>query len=810
MLLSLNWLKQYVDLDDISPDDLAEKITKGGIEVDGVEKLGEGLKNIVVGYVKSCEQHPDADKLNVCQVDVGEEELQIICGAPNVAAGQKVVVAKPGARLPGGMKIKKTKLRGEVSNGMICSLQELGVEQKFVQKEFEDGIFVLPEDAETGSDAVDLLNLNDTILDLDITPNRADSFSMIGMAYEVAAILDKDLHLPDVKAERTDESAADYVQVKVEDPDLNPYYGAYVVKNIQIGPSPLWMRNRLIAAGIRPINNVVDITNYVLMEYGQPLHAFDLDRFNSSEVVVRRARKGETMTTLDGEERDLQEDHLLITNGKEGMALAGVMGGADSEVKDDTTTVLVEAAYFNPLTVRKSSKDHGLRSESSIRFERGVDPERVKEAGLRACQLMEQYAGGEVLSGIAEFDEQKIEQSIVEFDAETINSRLGTDISVDEMKHILHRLRFSFEEKDAHFTVYAPSRRGDIQIVEDMLEEIARIYGYDNLPYTLPEGASNAGGLTKKQKLKRSIHRYMQSAGLNEAMTYSLTREENTAKFMDQTIRAQEPKAVKLAMPMSEAHSHLRLSILPELLSSLQYNLARRQQDVALYELGAIYVNTEENLSKQPDEQLRLSAAITGTWVNQQWQKEVKAVDFYVLKGVAEGLLDTLHIQNASFEPLKMEEMHPGRTAAISVNGEHVGFIGQIHPAVQKEMDLTDTYVFDLDADRLLEITMENEESYEPIPRYPSVTQDLAFVVDEDTLARHMMDVIEQAGQPYLKDIQVFDIYQGEHMEEGKKSIAFNVRFQDPEATLKDEQVEKARKQIVDAVENSFQAELRG
>ncbi|QHS22963.1 phenylalanine--tRNA ligase subunit beta [Virgibacillus sp. MSP4-1] len=810
MLLSLNWLKHYVDLDDISPDDLAEKITKGGIEVDGVEKLGEGLKNIVVGYVKSCEQHPNADKLNVCQVDVGEEELQIICGAPNVAAGQKVVVAKPGARLPGGMKIKKTKLRGEVSNGMICSLQELGVEQKFVQKEFEDGIFVLPKDTEVGSNAVDLLNLNDTILDLDITPNRADSFSMIGMAYEVAAILDKDLHLPEVKAERIDESATDYVQVKVKDPDLNPYYGAYVVKNIQIGPSPLWMRNRLIAAGIRPINNVVDITNYVLMEYGQPLHAFDLDRFNSNEVVVRRARKGETMTTLDGEKRDLQEDHLLITNGEEGMALAGVMGGADSEVKDDTTTVLVEAAYFNPLTVRKSSKDHGLRSESSIRFERGVDPARVKEAGLRACQLMQQYAGGEVLSGIAEFDEQKMEPSIVEFDAETINKRLGTDISVDEMKHILHRLRFSFEEKDAHFIVYAPSRRGDIQIVEDMLEEIARIYGYDNLPYTLPEGASNAGGLTKKQKLKRSIHRYMQSAGLNEAMTYSLTREENTAKFMDQTIRAQKPKAVKLAMPMSEAHSHLRLSILPELLASLQYNLARRQQDVALYELGAIYVNTEDNLSKQPNEQLRLSAAITGTWVNQQWQKEIKEVDFFVLKGVAEGLLDTLQIQTATFEPLKMEEMHPGRTAAIRVDDEHVGFIGQIHPAVQKEMDLSDTYVFDLDADRLLEIAMEKEETYEPIPRYPSVTQDLAFVVDEDTLARHMMDVIEQAGQPHLKDIQVFDIYQGEHMVEGKKSIAFNVRFQDPEATLKDEQVEKARKQIVDAVENSFQAELRG
>ncbi|SET78291.1 phenylalanyl-tRNA synthetase beta chain [Salinibacillus kushneri] len=810
MLLSLNWLKQYVDLDDISPDDLAEKITKGGIEVDGVETFGEGLKNIVVGYVKSCEQHSNADKLNVCQVDVGDEELQIICGAPNVATGQKVVVAKPGARLPGGMKIKKTKLRGEVSNGMICSLQELGIDQKFIQKEFEDGIFVFPEDTEVGSNAVDLLNLNDTILDLDITPNRADSFSMMGMAYEVAAILDKDLHLPEVEVNRIDEKAEDYVKVRVEDADLNPYYGAYIVKNIKIGPSPLWMQNRLIAAGIRPINNVVDITNYVLMEYGQPLHAFDFNRFGSNEVVVRRARNGETMTTLDGEERNLQKDHLLITNGKEGMALAGVMGGVDSEVKDDTSTILVEAAYFNPLTVRKAAKDHGLRSESSIRFERGVDPNRVKEAGLRACQLMQKYAGGEVLEGIAEFDEQAVEQSIVEFDAKTINRRLGTAISVEEMKNILHRLRFSFEEADAHFTVYAPSRRGDIQIVEDMLEEIARIYGYDQLPYTLPEGTSNAGGLTTKQKLKRSIHRYMQSAGLNEAMTYSLTKEENTAKFMDQYIRALQPKAVKLAMPMSEAHSHLRLSILPELLSSVQYNLARRQQNVALYELGSIYVNKEENISKQPDEQLRLSAAITGIWVNQQWQKEVKTVDFYVLKGVVEGLLDLLDIQHASFESLKMEQMHPGRTAAILVQDEHVGFIGQIHPAVQKDMDLTDTYVFDLDVDRLLEVAMENEGSYEPIPRYPSVSQDLAFVVDEEIPAKRIMDVISDAGKPYLKDIQVFDIYQGEHMDAGKKSIAFSVRFQDPEATLKDEQVEEARKQIVNTVEDSFHAVLRG
>lgn len=809
MLVSLNWLKQYVDIDGITPEELAEKVTKSGIEVENIITMKDKISNVVVGYVKSCEQHPNADKLNLCQVDVGDEVLQIICGAPNVAAGQKVAVAKPGARLPGGIKIKRAKLRGVESNGMICSLQELGIDSKFVQKEFEDGIFVFSDDVEVGSDAIELLNLDDTILEFELTPNRSDCLSMLGVAYEVAALLEEDIRLPDVSVNANEEKAEDYVTVKVEDASINPYYGAFIIKNVKVGPSPLWMRNRLIAAGIRPINNVVDITNYVLLEYGQPLHAFDYDRFGSKEVVVRYAKEGEKIVTIDDTERTLKSNHMVITNGEVPTAIAGVMGGRDSEVREDTTTILLESAYFNPLLVRGASKYHGLRSEASIRFEKGVDPRRVKEAGLRAAQLLEQYAGGEVVGGVSEFDELQVEEKVVSFSTGKINEVLGTNISANEIAAILDRLRFAYENTDEEFVVTAPTRRGDISIVEDMVEEIARIYGYDNLPFTLPEGSASSGGLTEVQKLKRKIRSYLEGAGLNEAMTYSLTSEENVKLLVDPKVAALKPNPVKLAMPMSEAHSHLRLSHLPEMLRNIQYNLARKQQNVALYELGAIYISQEKNITKQPDEQLRLAGAITGLWVSHPWQKEEKPVDFYVLKGIVEGLFEQLKLNGVEYVATPLENMHPGRTATIHINGEHVGFLGQIHPALQKKLDLTDTYVFDLDLEYILSLVTE-EMGFTPIPKYPSITQDLAFVVAEETPASHIINVIQQAAGKHLKEVNVFDIYQGEHMEPGKKSIAFSLRFQNPDATLTDEEINKARENIVNEVEKQFQAELRG
>ncbi|QDP40812.1 phenylalanine--tRNA ligase subunit beta [Radiobacillus deserti] len=808
MFVSLNWLKNYVDIDGISPDELAEKITKSGIEVEGIEYVAEKSTNVVIGYVESCEKHPNADKLNLCQVNVGNEVLQIVCGAPNVAHGQKVAVAKPGAVLPGNFKIKKAKLRGVESNGMICSLQELGVDEKFVPKDIADGIFVFPDHVEVGADATKELNLNDAILELGLTPNRSDALSMLGVAYEVAAILDLPIKLPDVEVNPSDGKASDKVSVLVEAQDLNPYYGAFVIENIEVGPSPLWMKNYLIAAGIRPINNVVDITNYVLLEYGQPLHAFDYDQFGSNEVVVRRAKDGEVIQTLDEQERKLSTDHLVITNGKDPVALAGVMGGANSEVSDQTKTVLLEAAYFSPAAVRTSSKDHGLRSESSARFEKGVDPNRVQLAGLRACQLLSQYANGTVLSGVVEHDQLGKQEKTVKMNVSKVNDRLGTTISNEEAADILRKLRFEFQADGENFTVSIPTRRQDITIFEDMVEEIARIYGYDRLPYTLPQGASQAGGLTNYQLLKREVKRFLEGVGLSETITYSLTSDERANMLVSPEIKEVSVRPVRLAMPMSEDHSTLRLSILPELLASLGYNVARKQQNLAYYEVGTVFASQEEETTKQPDERLRVAGALTGTWLEQPWQQERKEVDFYLVKGIVEGLLSKLSV-TAHVVQTKLDGLHPGRTAQLFVGETSIGFIGQLHPTLQKAFGLKDTYVFDLDLEFLFRVH-EDEPSFEKIPRFPSVSRDIALVVEENIQAGKVQATIEEVGGPLLQDVQVFDVYQGEHLAKGKKSIAFNLLYLDPERTLTDEEVEESYQAILEAVKDKHQAELRG
>lgn len=807
MLVSVNWLKNYVDIGDLTPEQLAEKITRSGIEVDGIEYVAEKSTNVVVGYVQSCEKHPNADKLKLCQVDVGEETLQIICGAPNVAEGQKVAVAKPGAILPGGMKIKRVKLRGVESNGMICSLQELGLDEKYIPAEFADGIFVFPDDVTVGEPVEDLLNLNDAVLEFDLTPNRADALNMIGVAYEIAAILDQPVRLPDESVTTADESAQDYISVEVEAPDLNPYYGAFIIKDVEIKPSPLWMRNYLMAAGIRPINNVVDITNYVLLEYGQPLHAFDYDKFNSDKVVVRRANEGETIITLDDQERTLTNEQLVITNGKEPTALAGVMGGANTEVSDETKTVLLEAAYFAGDNVRKTVKATGLRSESSTRFEKGVDPNRVKKAGIRACHLLQKYAGGTVLKDPAEFDELNREEKTVEVDTQAVNKRLGTEITTDEIADILRKLQFKYEQKEEIFTVHIPTRRQDISIFEDMVEEIARIYGYDRLPYTLPENSSIAGGLTEKQRLKRKIKHFLEGAGLMETICYSLTNEKNSTRLISPEIAARNPKAISLAMPMTEDHQYLRISLLPELLKSLSYNYARNQYDLAYYELGDIFISSEEKLTKQPDEETRLAGALTGKWVDHPWQGETINVDFYVVKGIVEQLFSFLNLP-ISFKQAKLDDMHPGRTATIELGRKTIGFLGQIHPILAKELDLKETYVFDINMEQVF-AAYENIPSYEDIPRYPSITRDIAFILDKEIPAGEVKKRIEEIGGSHLKQVQIFDLYEGEHVPEGKKSIAYNLLYQDPEKTLKDEVVEASYQEIVETINKEFGAFVR-
>src|SRR5699024_9440037 len=536
-----------------------------------------------------------------------------------------------------------------------------------------------PEDVQVGERVEPLLNLNDAVLEFDLTPNRGDALSMLGVAYETAAILDQPIHLPDETVETIEESVEKHIRIEVEDPDLNPYYGAFIIKDVDVKPSPLWMQNYLLASGIRPINNVVDITNYVLLEYGQPLHAFDYDRLQSNKIVVRRAKANEKIVTLDDVERTLREDDLVITNGKEPIALAGVMGGANTEVQEDTKTILLEAAYFDPQTVRKTAQRTGLRSEASNRFEKGVDPNRVERAGRRACRLLHEYAGGKVLSGVETFDKLDRSEKVIDVQTSVINKRLGTNITSDEIGEILRKLRFAYEREADQFRVSIPTRRGDIAIFEDMLEEIARIYGYDHLPYTLPEGAAQAGGLTEKQRLERKVRRFLQSAGLMEAVTYSLTSEDCVQQLMSPEILKMNPKAVRLAMPISEDHSHLRLSLLPELLKTLRFNRARYQTDLFYFEMGAIFLNTDREVTKQPDEWLRVSGALTGKWVEHEWQQDIKQVDFYVVKGIIEGLFTHLQL-DVEFVQTKLSDMHPGRCAEILLNGETMGFLGQLHP----------------------------------------------------------------------------------------------------------------------------------
>ncbi|OCB93513.1 Phenylalanine--tRNA ligase [Bacillus amyloliquefaciens] len=804
MFVSYKWLEDYVDLQGIDPAVLAEKITRAGIEVEGIEYKGEGVKGVVIGHVLEREQHPNADKLNKCLVDIGAEEpVQIICGAPNVDKGQKVAVATVGAVLPGNFKIKKAKLRGEASHGMICSLQELGIESKLVAKEYAEGIFVFPNDAETGADAMAALQLDDAILELGLTPNRADAMNMLGVAYEVAAILGAEVKLPETSYETAAEKAADAVSVKIEDTQANPHYAAKIIKNVKIGPSPLWMQTKLMNAGIRPHNNVVDITNFVLLEYGQPLHAFDYDRFGSKEVVVRKAAENETIVTLDEQERKLSSSHLVITNGKKAQAVAGVMGGAESEVREDTTSILLEAAYFDGQTVRKASRDLGLRSEASARYEKGIDPARVLLAAERACSLIQAYAGGEVLSGTVEENHLKIEANNIHVSVEKVNAVLGMTIAKEEIISIYKRLGFAVGEAEDVLVVTVPSRRGDIKIEEDLIEEAARLYGYDNIPSTLPETAGTTGGLTPYQAKRRKVRRFLEGAGLSQATTYSLTNDKKAAAFA-----IEKSFNTMLALPMSEERSILRHSLVPNLLEAVSYNLARQTDSVALYETGSVFLTKEENT--KPVEKERVAGAVTGLWRKNLWQGEKKPVDFFVVKGIVEGLLHQLNVSDRiEFVQSERKNMHPGRTANILLNGSLAGFIGQVHPAMEKELDIKETYVFELDLHALL--TEETEPLvYTAIPKYPSVTRDIALVADKTVTSGQLEAVIKEAGGALLKEVTVFDVYEGEHMEEGKKSVAFSLQYVNPEQTLTEEEVTKVHENVLKALEETYQAVLRG
>lgn len=788
MLISNEWLKEYVTIDD-SVSNLAERITRTGIEVDDLIDYTKDIKNLVVGFVKSKEKHPDADKLNVCQVDIGEDEpVQIVCGAPNVDAGQYVIVAKVGGRLPGGIKIKRAKLRGERSEGMICSLQEIGISSNYIPKSFESGIYVFSEAQVPGTDALQALYLDDQVMEFDLTPNRADALSMIGTAYEVAALYNTKMTKPDTTSNELELSANDELTVTIENEDKVPYYSARVVHDVTIEPSPIWMQARLIKAGIRPINNVVDISNYVLLEYGQPLHMFDQDAIGSQQIVVRQANEGEKMTTLDDTERELLTSDIVITNGQTPIALAGVMGGDFSEVKEQTSNIVIEGAIFDPVSIRHTSRRLNLRSESSSRFEKGIATEFVDEAVDRACYLLQTYANGKVLKDRVSSGELGAFITPIDITADKINRTIGFDLSQNDIVTIFNQLGFDTEINDDVITVLVPSRRKDITIKEDLIEEVARIYGYDDIPSTLPVfDKVTSGQLTDRQYKTRMVKEVLEVAGLDQAITYSLVSKEDATAFS-----MQQRQTIDLLMPMSEAHASLRQSLLPHLIEAASYNVARKNKDVKLFEIGNVFFANGEG--ELPDQVEYLSGILTGDYVVNQWQGKKETVDFYLAKGVVDRVSEKLNLE-FSYRRADIDGLHPGRTAEILLENKVVGFIGELHPTLAADNDLKRTYVFELNFDALMAVSV-GYINYQPIPRFPGMSRDIALEVDQNIPAADLLSTIHAHGGNILKDTLVFDVYQGEHLEKGKKSIAIRLNYLDTEETLTDERVSKVQAEI--------------
>ncbi|ERJ13514.1 phenylalanine--tRNA ligase subunit beta [Haloplasma contractile] len=805
MLVSLKWLQDYVDISDINAFDLAEKITRTGIEVEAVEVLSSAT-DCVIGYVRSIKKHPEADRLNICEVEIdekGNETVQIICGAANIDANQKVIVAKIGAVLPGNFKIKKAKLRGVESYGMICSLKELGIENKLVPTEYQDGIYVLSKDAPVGTDAVNYLRLNDTVLEFGLTPNRADCLSMLGVAYEVAAILDREIKYPDLCLNESDEKTSDLIKINLSTYDCPAYY-AKIIRDVKIKQSPQWLQSYLIASGIRPKNNIVDLTNYVMLELGQPLHAFDLKKLNTDEILVRNAKKDETIITLDGEERKLIAEDIVITDGEKPVALAGVMGGQNTEIDDLTESIMLESAVFRPTPIRKTSQRLGLRSDSSSRFEKKVDPNRVKLAIDRAAMLIEIIAKGETLKGVSHVDSLVKENLNIDLSVTKVNEVLGTSLTKTDIEQVFKRLSFEYTVKNNVFTISVPTRRQDITIKEDLIEEIARIYGYDHIEMTIPE-TNTVGKLTYSQATRRKIKRTLESCGMNEVITYSLTKQSYLNRFL-LTDHAFIPVALK--MPMSEERKYMRHSLLPHMLDVVAYNKKRTLENLSIYELSKRYYKTGEKTK----ETYLLAGVLTGRLNELKWKNEVEVADFFNLKGNIEVLFEKLGI-NEDIKFVKPDDRlpkdyHPGRSAYIMFKDSFIGIIGGIHPNTQGEFDLNDTYVFELELETLLK-DEQDLLKFNLIPKYPSITRDIALVVDEQVTSMDLISTIKSTGKKLLKDVDVFDLYQGEHIETGKKSIAFSLTYLDEHKTLTDDEVTKRHEQIVSALEQTFNASLR-
>lgn len=804
MRVSYNWLAEYVDLKDITPYELADKLTAAGVEVDAVIEEGKGIENVVVGYVRECGQHPNAERLSLCQVELAGGVIeQIICGAANVAKGQKVAVAQVGAVLPGDFVIKKAKLRGIESCGMICSVEELGLDKKFFSKEVAEGILVLDEKEQIGTDIRDVLGLNDIILDLALTPNRADCLSMIGVAYEVAAIFDCEIHLPELKLTNKIDTS-NRVKIELSAPDGCPHYAARLVTNVKVAESPEWLRNRLIAGGIRPINNLVDITNYVLLEYGQPLHAFDFSAVKGGLIDVRYARENEILVTLDGQERKLDSEMLLITDKEKAIALAGVMGGANSEIVTETTEVLLESALFNNLSVGRTARKLDLRSEASTRFEKGVDPNRIYAAVNRAAELLVEIAGATIIGDIYEAKVHEPVEREIQLNPNKQNSIIGTAMTIEEMLDIFRRLRFSVKETATGLVVQVPSRRGDISIQEDLAEELARIYGYENIPTTLPVSLYTRGHLTAKQKLTRRVKNNLESAGLAEIISYTLVSQDSVERKNN---LYPDSKPIRLLAPLSEEREYLRTQLLSNLLEIAEYNANRQMSDVRIFEIGQVFSEGSVNPDFPVTERKILAGLLMGN-LPRHWTGQAEAVDFYYTKGVVEELFRELGLTNIEYSAVNLSGYHPGRTAEILYKGKRLGYVGEAHPEITEQYDLKRVYLFELDYDQIAEIaTLEID--YQRLPRYPAVERDLAVVVDKQVSNFQVAALIQNTARDLLEDLRLFDVYTGAQIGEGKKSLAYSLTFRSNERTLTDEEISSLNLKIIKKLEERLQAEIR-
>lgn len=806
MKASLTWMKDYVPVDTTKPaQELADVLTQAGIPVEDVISMDPGLKKIFTGKITEITKHPDADKLQVCQVacldDKTGEEItkQIVTAATNVAVGQVVPVAYHKSRLADGTEIKKGKLRGEVSDGMFCSVAELGIPKDMVMPGEGEGIYILPEGTPIGMDIRDAVMLNDTVYEFELTPNRADCFSMIGLSREFAVLTNAQNTEPTVKVNENGTDVNDMVKIGIDDAELCSRFLARVIGNVKVGPSPLWLQNRLRNGGIRPINNVVDVTNYVMLEYGQPMHAYDYDKVAGHQLTARAAKAGEALKTLDGTDRELTTDMLVIADANGPVGVAGVMGGIDSEVTEATTTIILESAVFKGSSIRRTARALGMRSEASGRFERGVNAEYSPVALDRAAQLLQELMEDiTVAKGVVDVYPAPAEARTVSFTVAAVNSYLGTDISAERMQEILTTLSFTWTQDGDVITVGVPSWRGDVTVMPDIAEEVARIYGYDFIPNTTPWANLNSGTMSDKKLLTKAIRQTLVTQGLSEIITFSFMHTDSLKKLLIPETDSRY-QAVPILNPITEEFPVMRTTLIPSMLDTAARNLAQKNHDLWLFEAGAVYEPKALPITELPVEKYHVSGFMMGKTTDLQWAQPQRDTDFYDVKGVLEAVLKELRIE-ATIERSKETYLHPGVSAQYVVDGTVIATLGEVHPQVMKAYDLPGkAYLFDIDVTAILGLT-RGQLRYQGISKFPGTARDLAIVAPKTVSSEAISQVIYEKGGQYLERAFVFDVYEGAHIEEGHRSLAYNLSFRSNEGTLTDEDIQPAIDDILAAL----------